>query len=215
MYLEVTSRCNLQCAHCMGDYGPHGQDMPINVFEASVTLYRRWKSTTALVLGGGEPTLHSQFFTLIEHVLDLPCILVTNGTMLRRVRWLVQKTTGRKFRLYLSLDKYHKPPRQEIIQLFQENPHCFFNTAADAFVIAEGRGRNLPEAETQQICPAQFVNVFPDGRMTHCGCYDSPEIGHVFDPPKHKPSGCWQQRDWRPTGSSWNDYNRKQPVCNP
>ena len=35
MYLQITSKCNMLCDHCCGDYGPEGEDSPIvgNVWE--------------------------------------------------------------------------------------------------------------------------------------------------------------------------------------
>jgi pyrroloquinoline quinone biosynthesis protein E len=83
MYVILTSRCNLRCRHCYGDFGDaaHGGaeltgDQWIEVFRQAADL-----GVFFVNLAGGEPTLHPDFPRIIDGLVDLGLhfILTTNG----------------------------------------------------------------------------------------------------------------------------------------
>ncbi|MGI5187306.1 radical SAM protein [Promicromonospora sp. CA-289599] len=71
VWLEVTGKCQLECVHCYADSGPAGTH--------GVMTTADWRRVidqcAALGVGmvqfiGGEPTLHPDLPTLVEHALE-------------------------------------------------------------------------------------------------------------------------------------------------
>lgn len=90
MYLQLTTKCNMKCAHCCfscTSRGKHGDTRAILDALRFATQY-----TETITLGGGEPTLHPDFFQILEHALsEFDYVwLATNGsqteTMFRLAR---------------------------------------------------------------------------------------------------------------------------------
>lgn len=70
MYIHLTSKCNMSCAHCIWDYGAgkYGQDMTLTAFYKIVDFidYFGCKYVT---FGGGEITLHKNFEFILGYYL--------------------------------------------------------------------------------------------------------------------------------------------------
>jgi MoaA/NifB/PqqE/SkfB family radical SAM enzyme len=70
VWLEITGKCQLECAHCYADSGPqgtHGAMLPEDwtaVIDESVDL-----GTRMIQFIGGEPTLHPALPELVDHAL--------------------------------------------------------------------------------------------------------------------------------------------------
>lgn len=72
MLLEITQRCNLTCPTCYADSSPHkDESLTMDQFRALVAgLLAKGKGTADLIqLSGGEPTIHPDFFEMVEHAL--------------------------------------------------------------------------------------------------------------------------------------------------
>jgi len=101
-YLEllITDRCNLRCRHCyLGD--GHRQDLPLDCIERVLREFEELQGLR-LLLSGGEPLLHPEFWKLNERVRDFPfrSVLLSNGT-------LITPDVARRLRVHevqLSLD---------------------------------------------------------------------------------------------------------------
>ena len=87
---DITSACNLTCPTCFADSSPgvHGF-VPIARILANVDtrLARENGRLDVVMISGGEPTIHPEFLTLVERLLerDIQRILInTNGVLLAR-----------------------------------------------------------------------------------------------------------------------------------
>ena len=82
VYLYVTEKCQLRCAHCyMGDRLERAITMPFEEVCATLQLWRKMGGSKLTILGG-EPTLHPKFIEIIHYANGLgyeQVILTTNG----------------------------------------------------------------------------------------------------------------------------------------
>ncbi|MCX7825264.1 MAG: radical SAM protein [Verrucomicrobiae bacterium] len=107
-FIEVTPRCNLACPVCYIDASTKGRDLPLDDFKRMVRQMKADNPETHLILIGGEPTIHHQFFEMLDVVRDAGlmkrCYVATNGVKLsdeefcRKVR-----ATGLRW-FYLAFD---------------------------------------------------------------------------------------------------------------
>ena len=85
-YLEfqITDRCNLKCRHCYIGEGLHS-DLPIDRVQRVLEEFEGMHGLR-LLLSGGEPLLHPQFWTLNEMLRDYSfrSVLLSNGVLISR-----------------------------------------------------------------------------------------------------------------------------------
>lgn len=71
VWLEITGRCQLQCAHCYAESGPRGTDGAMSMEDWSGVIDQAAGLGTKMVqFIGGEPTLHRGLPDLVGHALD-------------------------------------------------------------------------------------------------------------------------------------------------
>jgi len=101
-YLEIqlTARCNLQCRHCyLGPARVH--NIPMEQIMASIQQFEQIQGLR-LLISGGEPLLHPDFWTLNDKITDFGfrSILLSNG-------FLIDRITAKRLRVHevqISLD---------------------------------------------------------------------------------------------------------------
>ena len=86
MMLKLTSVCSMGCAHCISDCKSTGIHMTWDVLVRAVEYIKR-NNSLFLVVSGGEPTEHPNFFNMIIYIMDqmnmLSAVTVTtNGDKL-------------------------------------------------------------------------------------------------------------------------------------
>ena len=69
MYLQITSKCNMNCQHCGFSCNRKGMHMEWETFVNAIQFMRDRDNGT-MIIGGGEPTLHSRFFDILKICLD-------------------------------------------------------------------------------------------------------------------------------------------------
>ncbi|MDH4100847.1 MAG: radical SAM protein [Nitrospirota bacterium] len=98
--LQISNRCNLFCTHCyLGD--PGVMDMPPDDVFSTVGQFEEMQGLR-LLLSGGEPMMHRNFWAINERLPDYSfrSILLTNGT-------LITHETARRLKVHevqVSLD---------------------------------------------------------------------------------------------------------------
>jgi hypothetical protein len=178
----------MACAHCCYDCGPKGVDMSWKVFKAAV------EHASLVALGGGEPTLHRQFWKYLAYAIahcDEGVWLATNGSRTDDALTLAKMAERGVMGCALSLDPWHAPIDPKVRKAFTkvDNPHSYERTDHDMREIRtvtehlswEGRARTLITKPKKHECCCADILVWPDGKVTQCGCEDSPLIGDVFN----------------------------------
>lgn len=93
--LNITNKCNLVCRHCyIGRAGT--EEISLNTFEKAVSQFEDMGGLK-LMISGGEPLVHSSFFSLMEILpsYELRVVLLSNGT-------LIDEKTSRKLANYVD-----------------------------------------------------------------------------------------------------------------
>ncbi|MET3711622.1 putative radical SAM superfamily Fe-S cluster-containing enzyme [Sphingomonas trueperi] len=109
--IEINSACNLACPVCFADAEDlHGAHLPLATIEAMLDALVASEGEPDLVqLSGGEPTLHPQFFEILDAVKRRPIrhvMINTNGVRIAQDLSFVARLAGYKpaLEVYLQFD---------------------------------------------------------------------------------------------------------------
>lgn len=73
-FIEITTRCNMRCPVCYAAADTTGKDTPYEDVARMLETIAREDKDTHLVLTGGEPTIHPDFFRILKKVSELGLI---------------------------------------------------------------------------------------------------------------------------------------------
>jgi MoaA/NifB/PqqE/SkfB family radical SAM enzyme len=204
MYLQVTTRCNMKCAHCCFNCEPgKGEDMHCDIVTAAIDLAYEYENS--LTIGGGEPTLHPDFYAILGYALkvqDTPFI-VTNGSIRDKTLHLYDLGLKGIVGVRLSYDQYHNRNMvdDDVFELFKKRDWLWgsaFNPTSGVreanSVVAQGRGRNIAGANSSE-CPCPDLHVYPNGDVYACGCNDAPLLGNVLTTTEYRMGLCYKDED--------------------
>ncbi len=111
--IEITDRCNLTCPTCYASSSPtHGRHRTLEEVKSMLdTIVANEKEPDVVQISGGEPTLHPQFFEILDYAKTLPIkhIMVnTNGLLIAKDFEFAQrlKTYSPDFEIYLQFDSF-------------------------------------------------------------------------------------------------------------
>lgn len=85
LFLEMTSACNLRCAHCYLRAGEDVRTLPAPLVHELLAEFHDLGGQYVSI-SGGEPTLHYAWRSAVRlaRSLGFPCLLISNGTSLSR-----------------------------------------------------------------------------------------------------------------------------------
>ena len=181
MYLEITTRCNMKCDHCCGDYPKEGGDMSMEVFMKSMEIVEDYGETVCL--GGGEPTLHPLFrcFVGMGAVMgEGGVFVITNGKDRHEALWLGRLAKRCDLvEARLSLDCYRDDRIDDDVIDFFRNRLKYGIRDVSVTVLGFGRGADLVGDVGASDCCCSDLWVGHDGKLWACGCKKIP-LGDVF-----------------------------------
>lgn len=190
MYIQITTRCNMNCSRCEHAYSKGGnrEDMDLETFEKALDLATRRDEW--ITIGGGEPTLHSRFWDFVEIALNRPpwgakagfqpgarVGIVTNGSNAEDAIELARLGRQRKVKAALSLDNYHDRINPSVIAAFIDGKRDE-NLLPDEDDYRAVRVM-IPDHAEIGICPCPCLFVEPSGEVKGCGCPDAVNYGPV------------------------------------
>ena len=70
-FIEVTTRCNMKCPVCYADADSKGKDVPYDDIVRMLEMMAKEDKDTHLILTGGEPTIHPDFFKIVKKITEL------------------------------------------------------------------------------------------------------------------------------------------------
>ena len=134
MIINITQHCTLRCPHCMQNAGPERNEMMSKDTFIQALRFAKNIGSKVVMLSGGEPTSHPEFFDFMELLINSDFISVSvlsNGTFIRdhtfteKFAQMVSKRQGfflqiSSFKgLYANYDELHKP-NLKALRLFGE-----------------------------------------------------------------------------------------------
>lgn len=119
--IEVTDRCNLSCPTCYAMSSPtYGNHRSLEQIEKMLdVLVEHEGSPDVVQISGGEPTLHPQFFEILDIAKKKPIrhiMLNTNGIRIANEEGFAEKLKSYSpaFEIYLQFDSFKKETLQHI-----------------------------------------------------------------------------------------------------
>ena len=190
MYLQLTTRCNMTCAHCAMRATAHGTDMSKKVFAAAMAWAQNI-GDDSIILGGGEPTLHPRFedflWECIRAGIDsgTPPYVITNGSNTKLSLRLALLARKGLVGAAVSKDDYHDYINADVIEAFTvkgtrgDDDMRAIRTVTEILNTGRAHDNNIADDEGC-VCPGW--TVIPDGGIKPCGCIDAPVLTNVLNP---------------------------------
>jgi len=120
--IEITDRCNLQCPTCYAMSSPHyGRHRTVEEVEQMLDIIVANEGTPDVVqISGGEPTIHPDFFVIMDIAKKKPIkhlMLNTNGIRIAKDFEFTKQlaTYAPDFEIYLQFDSF-KPNALEMLR---------------------------------------------------------------------------------------------------
>lgn len=192
MYLQITTRCNMTCAHCCFAANAIGTDMSMDTVRAALKFAAQHDD--CLTIGGGEPTVHPEFWEIVGLVLgsaglgDIPPLIVTNGKRKDSALKLAALAKRGVLSAALSQDEWHDPIKPEVIRAFAPATSRGWRDGGDlreirsvSVIMPVGRAVEEGVATEDEGCCCEDLLVDPEGRIWACGC-KTIQLGTIWEP---------------------------------
>ncbi|CAM1359788.1 Fe-S protein, radical SAM family [Tenacibaculum litoreum] len=119
--VEVTDRCNLTCPTCYAGSSPtYGRHRTLEEVKAMLdAVVKNEKEPDVVQISGGEPTIHPQFWEILDYAKSLPIrhlMLNTNGIKIAKDIVFAErlKTYTPDFEVYLQFDSFEDSVLREL-----------------------------------------------------------------------------------------------------
>ena len=172
----------MSCAHCLFSckQGAPGEFMDGRTFSKALAFAENYGSY--ITIGGGEPTLHPKFWEFFGLAMSSAegVWMATNGSVKKIAIALakISSSLDHHFGVALSLDKYHDPIDQSVIDTFRELNQEIRDPGESIINIGSAYDNGIGNMD---MCGCDIAQVKPNGDVYACGCPDSLKIGNIHD----------------------------------
>ena len=190
-YIQITTVCNYRCRHCCFSCTEQGEYMTMDTFRAALKCSDLGKIKqnkypyNRIVIGGGEPTLHPNFWEMIELSMvngftGEKIWLATNGSQKETTKRLSEMAHKGEISVSVSVDQFRPPLDPEVKEWFtkdigdKKDLRSFY---INNVPIKMGRAKRMRGVVS---CCCQAIFITPDGNAYQCGCPERIKIGDVF-----------------------------------
>lgn len=200
MYYQITNRCNLECEHCGFACTSKGKDMPLEMFKEVISK----EHPEFMVLGGGEPTMHPQFWDILLTTMRYSdnIFMATNGVNVDMTLECIDVFDKlRNASLRVSHDAYHPDVDDRIIEKIKRlgNENICIQNYSVSYQISRAGRAYTNNIYTRELCFCPEFILQPNGKVKFCACPESPIIGTYKDVIDGKLSlgtnGCIQEKE--------------------
>lgn len=156
--VEITDRCNLTCPTCYAGSSPtYGRHRTFEEVKKMLdVVVENEKEPDVVQISGGEPTLHPEFFQILDYAKTLPIrhlMINTNGIRIAKEKEFVArlKTYAPDFEIYLQFDSFNnevlKKMRGAELNTIREKALSNLNEVnlSTTLVVTLQKGENISE----------------------------------------------------------------------
>ena len=162
--IEITDRCNLSCPTCYAGSSPtHGRHRTFAEVKTMLdTIVENEREPDVIQISGGEPTLHPQFFEILDYAKTLPIkhlMVNTNGIEIAKDFEFAKRlsTYAPDFEIYLQFDSFKE------------------------MVLMSMRGANLKKIREKAIVHLNALNLSTTLVVTLQKGLNDDEIGKIIE----------------------------------
>jgi uncharacterized radical SAM superfamily Fe-S cluster-containing enzyme len=119
--IEICDACNLRCPVCYAESGPERREFRslAHIADMLDAVVRNETHPDVVQISGGEPTLHPDFFQVLDLAKARPIrhlMINTNGVRIAREEAFVERLAGYKpdIEVYLQFDSLERGPLEEL-----------------------------------------------------------------------------------------------------
>jgi len=137
-----------------------------------------------LCIGGGEPTLHKDFWEILGYSIgkiEENVWLATNGSQTETAIALANLAKKGAISCALSQDEWHDPISSQVVRAFRDRG--FERNDNDAREIRDVSNHLIKSGrckDGEDGCVCEDIFVDPYGDIKGCGCKNSPIFGNVL-----------------------------------
>ncbi|WP_210499649.1 radical SAM protein [Vibrio crassostreae] len=185
MYIQILTECNMSCSHCIMSCarGKKGEYMSRETYARSIELSQHYGDM--IVIGGGEPTMHKEFFDFLDFAMwkDIEnTLVVTNGGFTNKAFKLLDyldRYDSEKLTINLSQDIYHDKIDERVVEAYERRN--LIRTCEPEQVIYMGSAveNQIYNPHKAVGCNCETLFVKPNGDLKICGCEDAATLGNV------------------------------------
>lgn len=179
----------MKCSHCGMSSNSKGKHMSRDIWKAGMALAQNYNDH--IVVGGGEPTLHPDFWEIIGLCMGKfdYVWMATNGSQTETALALANLARKGALGVALSQDAYHDPIDPEVIQAFTGRKRIYHSdykeNDPDSREIRDVTGKEIKAGRCkigEDSCVCSDIMIMEDGTIRGCACKDAPYLGTVFNP---------------------------------
>lgn len=157
--IEITGRCNMRCEHCRASLEKQ-TDMPVDQIAKIIQFARRYSPDyKEVVVSGGEPTLHKDFFNVLRIVREnggKSVSLTTNGSLLTEEHLdFIESLEFEKFRVSVSLDSLDPEEHDR----FRRYPSAFEKAIRAIQLVLSNSTNGITLSVRTTIHPHQIADI--------------------------------------------------------
>lgn len=111
MLIRITNCCRMECSHCMIEASPDGKHMSTEIFAKALDFSNRF-DMPFIMLSGGEPLEHPQFFKFVDLAKkSCPIVLVLSNGMFLENKELRNRVLALDVLVQVTNDPRYYPKR--------------------------------------------------------------------------------------------------------
>lgn len=203
-YIMITEKCNMLCDHCCNNSGPNGEHMKMEMFKEALK-FAEYYGSYDLALGGGEPTLHPQFWEILGLSLgsdaydpDMKIFIATNGSTNISIKLAGLARNGVIYAA-LSLDEHHDPVGEEVKRAFglyekrkapgymhshhRNENDCreIRDVGGNEVLVGRAEENGIGSKTKEEHCVCETIVIGVHGELWACGCREF-SMGTIWEP---------------------------------
>ena len=187
--VEVTDRCNLTCPTCYAGSSPtYGRHRTLDEVKTMLdTIVKNEKEPDVVQISGGEPTIHPQFWEILDYAKSLPIrhlMLNTNGIKIAKDFAFAErlKTYTPDFEIYLQFDSFKNTVLQEL-QVSPEVAELALKEAASYGAVSKATCSQSTSTILSRLPGFESINAsfFPKKTMAAFAKFPGVKTRKVYD----------------------------------